>query len=139
MSKIRQTAHEAVQARLSRFAHCVAPSDRSFVDLIERVVGDCFVESDGFAREAYRHLLHAIGRSQGEFGARHIRAPLSVVARFSILPYHQRVAFALVVIEEFSLADTADIMELDVHNVRALLSATRDGLFAAQVMAANDA
>ncbi|MEM7740129.1 MAG: sigma factor-like helix-turn-helix DNA-binding protein [Pseudomonadota bacterium] len=139
MSKIQPTAHEAVQARLCRFALCVAPSDRSFVDLIERVMGNCFVEHDGLAREAYRHVLQALGRSQGDFGVRHRCAPLSVVARFSILPYHQRVAFALVVIEEFSLADTADIMELDVHNVRALLSATRDGLFAAQVMAVNDA
>jgi len=59
------------------------------------------------------------------------QTPDAIVARFSHLPYHQRVAFALVVIEEFSIDDAAVIMDVAASDVRSLLLATRDFLFAA--------
>lgn len=90
-------------------------------------------------REAYRLLLQELDGFADDFGSANAPPPPSVVARFSYLPYHQRVAFALVVIEEFSVDDAAAIMGLAVEDVRNLLLATRDFLFAARLSTRGDA
>ncbi|MEO1040875.1 MAG: hypothetical protein AAFX52_01165 [Pseudomonadota bacterium] len=101
------------------------------MDSIQRISLGCHVRPGGVARHAYRDLLHEMSGFHDDPDTR--RRPLiwSTAARFSNLPYHQRVAFALVVIEEFSVEDTADIMELALDDVRTLLAASRDALFAA--------
>ena len=134
-----QLSHDAAHARLSRFALCIAPASHSVFDVIERVLPQAETADRTPMREAYRLLLQELAGSSDELASVNAPPPPSIVARFSYLPYPQRVAFALVVIEEFSVEETADIMNLNVEDVRSLLMATRDFLFATRLSTRSDA
>ncbi|MEO1656089.1 MAG: sigma factor-like helix-turn-helix DNA-binding protein [Pseudomonadota bacterium] len=139
MSVTLQVPQGAVQARLSRFALCIAPSSDTVFDVIERVLPHATAADEAPMREAYRLLLQELDGFVDDLASVNAPPPPSIVARFSYLPYHQRVAFALVVIEEFSIDDTAEIMDLGVDDVRSLLMATRDFLFSARLSTRSDA
>lgn len=124
--------HGGIFARLSRFALCIAPSSNHAYDALEAVSRTIPNPTDADLREAFRDLLAHLDELGDDVSSMMGLPPSSIVARFSFLPYHQRVSFALVVIEEFSIADAAEIMGLAEEDVRVLLHATRDFLFTAR-------
>ena len=119
----------SVYARLSRFALCIAPSSGLAYDAVAHVefLDQGQEPSDEAAFRALLEYLDDHAAAEVNFSG---QAPNSLVARFSFLPYPQRVAFALVVIEEFSVPRAAAVMGLQEEDVRSLLLATRDFLFA---------
>lgn len=128
----------SVFARLSRFALCIAPSSGLAYDALAHVeVLDQEQAADDEA--AFRALLEYLDAHAADEVSFAGQAPNSLVARFSFLPYPQRVAFALVVIEEFSVARAAAVMGLQEEDVRGLLLATRDFLFAKRWSVLGDA
>ncbi|WP_189575763.1 hypothetical protein [Parvularcula lutaonensis] len=139
---MQQTPHpgsDSIFARLSRFALCIAPSSSHAYDALEAVTPLASGGEELILREAFRQLLSHLDAVQDDAVSYMGLPPRSIVARFSFLPYHQRVAFALVVIEEFEIADAAEIMGLDEEDVRVLLLATRDFLFTSRLTERADA
>ncbi|MEE4212858.1 MAG: sigma factor-like helix-turn-helix DNA-binding protein, partial [Parvularcula sp.] len=90
---------------------------------------------DGAFKRLLRHFEQVDPDADLSFG----QPPRSFIARFSALPFHQRAAFALVVIEELSVEEAAAIMELEESDIRALLLASREYLFANQWTMRSDA
>ncbi|MCQ8184100.1 hypothetical protein [Parvularcula maris] len=116
-----------LQARLSRFALCIASSTADAYSAVEEVGPKSDLGNALLVKDAFRRV---VSRLDGEDNVQTTGAPPhSLVARYSCLPYHQRVAFALVVIEEFSLEEAAMIMGLGEEDIRQLLLAVRDFLF----------
>ncbi|MEM1381513.1 MAG: sigma factor-like helix-turn-helix DNA-binding protein [Pseudomonadota bacterium] len=116
-------------ARLSRFALCIAPSSGHALSALDAIEPFENKHPGDTIAGAFRALLGQMSAFDQEDVSLGVSQPRSIVARFSSLPYHQRVAFALVVIEEFSIEEAAGIMGLDEPDVRSLLLATRDFLF----------
>jgi DNA-directed RNA polymerase specialized sigma24 family protein len=117
--------------RLTRFALCVAPSSTAATDALEalppfREMPDCAEGSEW----AFRALLERFDFHDPEEPMSSDAGPRSFVARFSCLPFHERVAFALVVIEEFSTEEAARIMGVHETALRTLLMSSREFLFA---------
>jgi len=129
----------SVFARLSRFALCIAPSSGLAYDALAHVELLSSQKKDDSEEEPFRALLQFLEDHAAAEVSFSGSAPNSLVARFSYLPYHQRVAFALVVIEEFSVARAAAVMDLQEDDVRNLLLATRDFLFASRWTVTSDA
>lgn len=129
MQKGFPDSRTGLAARLSRFALCIAPSSHDAYSALAAIAPVASDLDESALRAAFKTLLQRLGESAGKEWRASGVPPNSLVARFSYLPYHQRAAFALVVIEEFSIAHAAEIMELDPGDVRALLLATRDFLF----------
>ncbi|WP_173200511.1 hypothetical protein [Parvularcula mediterranea] len=138
MEQVRTSVDESVYARLSRFALCIASSSATAFGALDAMDDGLRASSDDRIREAFRALLSRLDEASRDDPDLSGQPPRSFVARFSFLPYHQRVAFALVVIEEFSVEDAAEIMALSIDDVRRLLLATRDFLFATQWTARSD-
>lgn len=126
-------------ARLSRFALCIAPSSTHAYDALDAVTPLASGGEGSVLREAFQQLLNHLDEAEDDAVRYMGLPPNSIVARFSFLPYHQRVAFALVVIEEFAVEEAAEIMSLGEEDVRVLLLATRDFLFASRWTARSDA
>ncbi len=121
-----------IYARLSRFALCIATSSNHAYSALEAVSPLPIGAGEDALRTAFQCLLAELDQVADDTAKAMGSPPNSVVARFSFLPYHQRVAFALVVIEEFSISAAAEIMSLQEDDVRNLLLSTRDFLFASQ-------
>jgi DNA-directed RNA polymerase specialized sigma24 family protein len=139
MSYPLQTSGARTQARLSRFALCIATSSDDAYSAIEEVSVPGDADDLHSLKSAFRHvvmLLDLDGQGDGQMSG---QPPNSLVARYSCLPFRQRVAFALVVIEEFSVEEAAAIMGLKDEEVRQLLLAVRDFLFTSHWSVKSDA
>jgi hypothetical protein len=133
----REPNHGQFEARLSRFALCIASSSADAYSALEEVgprsdLGRALPLKDAFRKVVSKLEVEDTARPSGT-------PPHSLVARYSCLPYHQRVAFALVVIEEFSLEEAAAIMALAEEDIRQLLLAVRDFLFTSHWSMKSDA
>lgn len=135
----RQSRGDRVQARLTRFAHCVA-RDPGDAETALDAVPSAFEASDGDAlHDGFRQVVSALGGGHEHAADRSDNGPHSLVARFSSLPLTHRVAFALVVVEEFSVTEAASVMDRSHEDVRSLLLATREFLFAPRWTTGSDA
>lgn len=130
---------DVLHARLSRFAHCISSSSTRAYAALDKLPNSRSSDDTTQLYSAYRALLDQLREARDQGSRRTGALPRSLVARFSFLPYHQRVAFALVVIEEFTMEDAAEIMNLDANDVQSLLLATRNFLFSGNWVARGDA
>lgn len=118
-----------LDARLSRFALCVARSSNQSLSAIRLIKGETGDQEPISEVEAFRQVLQILNDPGLREPAIKPAEPASISARFSALCHDQRVAFALVVIEEFSPEQAADIMLTSQRRVHELLSSSRDCLF----------
>lgn len=139
MFQVLSDPQSEAHARLSRFAFCIAPSSDDAFSALDAMPDLSLGASANTIMLAFRHLHDHLHRASADGLVHRGQPPNSLIARFSYLPYHQRAAFALVVIEEFSMDEVADIMDLSEADVRSLLLATRDFLFAGAWTARSDA
>ena len=121
-----------LEARLSRFALCVAPSFDDAYDAVDAVAHQSGDPSAAGTRRAFRVLIRLL--TAPEEGQRRYEGSDppsgSVAARFDCLPCRQRAALTLVLIEEFSMEEAAAIMDVSRDELRQLLAGCRDFLFA---------
>jgi DNA-directed RNA polymerase specialized sigma24 family protein len=127
------------QARLNRFALCIAASTDDAYSALEDISSAGDLSDSEELRAAFQRVVSLLDLDTDEASRPNGQPPHSLVARFSCLTYHQRVAFALVVIEEFPLDEAAAIMNLEEEDIRQLLLAVRDFLFTSQWSVKSDA
>ncbi len=129
MDETMTAPREAMKARLNRFALCVASDTDAARHATDWTDGWSGFEARGGPQTLYREVLERLSDFEERGDPATGMPPRSIVARFSYLPYEQRAAFALVVIEEFSIGAAADIMDIPENKVRSFLLDTRDFLF----------
>ncbi|MEM9838752.1 MAG: hypothetical protein AAF830_06300 [Pseudomonadota bacterium] len=120
----------SLEARLSRFALTVARSSNQAFAAIRSINAEFASGASVPVEEAFRHVLERLGEPDLREPVIPPDEPVGLTARFSALSDDQRIAFALVVIEEFTVDAAARIMGTDEDRAHTLLTSTRDRLFA---------